>query len=165
MHKAITIIPMVLIVLFVRGLNGFAQQRKLTSPDKGGLKIGFIKDFSEYEGNAGCTLRLPQDDKKDRKNFIFLSDYDDNAVVNVDGKDVNLKLKVRKEPKGEDLKVGQKSEEDYTGTGVKVHVDYVTTWVCPPDDESCEVTSFNAIVIVTRGNSRKAVRVKGVCGS
>jgi hypothetical protein len=152
-------------VIFICLSSGFGQQKQSTSSNRAPIKIGIIKDGSLFEDNGGCALQLPTDNRKNNERFIFLSDYDGNGLINLDGKDIKLKLRIHKNASGagDEEKVGSKSMDIFDGPGVTIKVDYIATWVCPPDDESCEITLYDATVTITRRKASKTVKVKGLC--
>ena len=127
------------------------------------LKIGIVSHRDSFDG-PGCSLQLPADNRKHNERYTLLSDSEDNAVMNINGKDLNLKLVSHNEPHGV-LKKGDRSTWTYSRQGIKVRVDFVVTGLCPPGDEACEVTYYDATITVTRGNNKQLVIVKGVCGS
>jgi hypothetical protein len=60
---------------------------------------------------------------------------------------------------------GQKSTYRYRGDGIEVLVRYVVTELCAPEDESCEVVTYDAVLTVAMGSAKTAVRAHGICGS
>jgi hypothetical protein len=127
------------------------------------IKVGIVRDQESFDG-AGCSLQLPADNRKHNERYVFRSDYEDNAVLNINGKDARFKLVSHREPQG-NLKKGQRSTWSYTAEGIHVRVDYVVIGVCDPNDESCEVTYYDATITVTHGNDKQVVKAKGSCGS
>lgn len=125
--------------------------------------IGFIRNSTDFDG-AGCTLWPRTDRKYADGRDLFRSDFDGRAVMNIDGRDRPLKLTASSEPKIK-LKVGRRSMYRYQGDGVTVNVRYIVTGICKPDDESCEVTNFDAVVTVTTGSGVRRLEVHGICGS
>ena len=127
-------------------------------------EVGIIsntKDFLE----GGCTLSLPAEPANSRK-YVFLSDWDENAVIHVDGRDVRLTLVRSQEKKGEPKK-GDRSHKWYAGDEVSVRVEFVVRELCPEGEgfESCEVIYYDAVLHVRKGGTAKAVHAKGLCGS
>jgi hypothetical protein len=143
-----------------------ANLAQTASPGKNGLnliRIGVVRSRKLVDG-AGCSLQLPADYKKHNERYILLSDSENNAVMNIDGKDTNLKLVSQGEPKG-DLKRGDRFTSYYGTKGTKVQVDFLVTRVCDPNDESCEVTYYDATITVSRGINKQGLKVKGLCGT
>ena len=140
---------------------GIAQEKRLTECGRCLLKVGVIAKGDSFDG-AGCSLWMPSDAKKRRA--VFLSDFDGSAVINIDGKDIELKLINRREPKGGPKK-GDRSTWNYAAKNVSARVDYVVTRVCDPNDEACEVTWYDATIAVASGKRKRVVKVTGICGS
>jgi hypothetical protein len=84
--------------------------------------------------------------------------------MNLDGSDRLLMLVKSSAPKGEP-KLGQRSMFLYRGKGIEVIVRYVVTKVCAPDDESCEVITYDANVTVKAWSGQRTIRAHGICGS
>jgi hypothetical protein len=125
--------------------------------------IGFVEDGSTFDG-AGCALWRAGDPAPGEKRRVFVGDFENRAAVHVDGRDRALLLIGSDEPKGE-LKKGRRSLYRYRGDGVEVVVRYVVTQVCAPDDESCEVVNYDAVVTVSTRSGTSTVQAHGVCGS
>ena len=97
--------------------------------------------------------------------YVFASDYQEHAAMNIDGRDVKLKLVNSQELKL-GFKVGDHSTFRYHGAdSYDVEVIYTVTGVCKPDDEKCEVTEFNAVITVTSGSASCSLPAHGICGS
>jgi hypothetical protein len=124
-------------------------------------KLGVVTEKSLLDG-CGCSIyRTAEDFKNDR--YLFVSDMDEEAVINLDGKDVKLRVLSWKEKKGQ-LKVGARSRETYAAGDVNVRLDFTVRKVCPPKDESCEATWYDVKMTVTRKGRRTVVNAKGLCG-
>jgi len=124
-------------------------------------KIGIIK--KPLSDGCGCTLQLPEDYRKHNERAVFLSDFGDMIQMNIDGKDVRLKL-ISESPPSSKEKVGSHRKEIYRVGKDKVEIDYVVTKVCPPRDEGCEVTWYSATITVIRGRQSQQVKALGICG-
>jgi hypothetical protein len=149
-----------LLALFYSGLNGQG------TPNRTGvtrLSIHFVRNASAFE-EGGCQLRLSKDHSDSSQRFIFLSDFENHAVMNIDGRDVHL-APVSSRDKKTELKKGDRSVFRYRGNGVEVAVTYVVTGLCAPDDERCEVTKYNATITVTLGSAKRVLAAHGICGS
>jgi hypothetical protein len=140
-----------------------AQSRQPAEKGRNKPAIGFVLDSSDFDG-AGCTLWSKADPAYTDGRHIFLADFDGRAVMNIDGLDQALKLAWSSEEKGS-LKIGKRSAYRYEGPGVTVSVRYVVTGMCKPDDESCEVTDYNAAVAVTTRSGMRRIQTHGICGS
>lgn len=96
--------------------------------------------------------------------YVFVSDYEEHAAMNINGRDVKLKLVNSQELKP-GFKVGDHSSFRYHGDGFDVEVVYTVTGVCKPDDEKCEVNEYNATITVTSGSANHILTAHGICGS
>ncbi len=99
-----------------------------------------------------CDLHLLKDP---RKSDIFLSAYQSSlkstALMNIDGKDTIL-------TSIQEVKTKQGSIATYRSGNLNIRVTYIRT---SPDYEGA---SYDATILVSRGNQRKIYRVKGACG-
>jgi hypothetical protein len=126
------------------------------------LSIGTVKETAPFLEGAGCSLWL-QSESVSTGRYIFLSDFEGHARMNIDGRDTAIRL-VRTQ--GSSLfRVGRHSASWYRGDSVEVRVNYLVAAICAPGEESCEVTSYNATIIVSLGRSKKSIVTKGICGS
>jgi|HubBroStandDraft_6_1064221.scaffolds.fasta_scaffold837546_1 hypothetical protein len=151
----------VLLTLFGSGLNGQATANR--TGVKRALSIHFVRNTSAFE-EGGCQLWLPTGRSNSSERFIFLSDLENHAVMNINGRDVQLAL-VSSRDKESDLKKGDRSEFRYRGSGVEVVVRYVVTGLCAPKDERCEVTNYAGTITVTVGSVMRVLTAQGICGS
>jgi hypothetical protein len=127
------------------------------------LRIGFIRDTGAFDG-AGCSLWLAGDRTGSEKRYIFFSDLENQAVMNIDGRDVHLAPTGPSERPSES-KLGGHARSSYQAGGLRVVVRYTVTGVCAPADESCEVTKYRATLTVTRGTAKRMVAAHGECGT
>lgn len=94
--------------------------------------------------------------------YIFLADIgDEPTLMHIDGKDLPLRL-VRQS--GALKKVGDTLERTYRSGDVQVAARFKAIWVCPKDDESCEVTRFRVTFQVSKGARSQAVEATGEVG-
>jgi hypothetical protein len=126
--------------------------------------IGTIKNSNAVDG-CGCSLQTLKESKNPNSNrFIFFSDIDEVAFINLDGKDVKLKLISKVDYKGKE-RVGKKFSRKYVAGNATVLVEYVITSVCAPNDESCEVTGHSGTITVTKDSRmQKLTKLTGGCG-
>lgn len=145
-----------LIVMFSAfgGTQTFAQTQKLT--------VGNLKG-SDYLG-CGCSFQTLTEAKKPHsQKIVFWSEYDNKAILNINGKDTKFKLtKKGKRPSKE--KIGSRHSDEYTANGIIVKVDYLTTRICLKGEEECEATSYNVTITASKGNLKTIVKTKGACG-
>ena len=59
---------------------------------------------------------------------------------------------------------GDRSQYWYSSGSISVEVDYAVTGVCPPDDESCEVFYYRAMIRITAASTRRSILAHGLCG-
>jgi len=144
-------------------LAGFAQTTAQSHQAPTLVKVGIVRDTASFE-EGGCSLQLPADYKKQNERYVFMSDLEDNAIMNIDGKDTGLNPVSHREPKGGPRK-GDRSTANYAAKGTKVRVDFVVAGVCAPNDEGCESASYYATITVIHGLGKQVVKVKGDCGS
>lgn len=125
------------------------------------LKVGPIKD--PFILGCGCYLKLPDDFKLENDNDIFETDLDESAQMNIDGKDIILKLVRREDPKGK-TKVGSTRSEVYASGNIEVRVEYIVKKICDPKDKECEDTLYSANITITRNGIERKIRALGLCG-
>ena len=95
--------------------------------------------------------------------YIFLAEYDQSRVLmNIDGTDTELRLV---SSRGDLSKVGGIATDTYRSQqGVVVYATYRATWTCPADNDSCEVTRYDATFEVTTRTRRQVVHATGAVG-
>ena len=137
------LIPFVLVSIFnLQDCFGQTETSSLAP-----LKLGIVQDKS-MSGDCGCSVYLNVTDSK-RARYLLLSNADGDAIVNLDGRDIRLRL-VRQKEKSWNPKIGDRSWTIYAVGELSVRVDFVVARVCDPNDESCEVTWYNVKLTVSR---------------
>jgi hypothetical protein len=126
--------------------------------------VGFIHDTDGFLNNSGCSLWLLHDRTNSTSRYVLLSDFSDNAVMNIGGRDTALRL-VDSTDAADPSQKGARSTKHYRGKGVDVVVRYTLTHVCSPTDEACEAEGYNATLTVQTHSGKRVVRAQGVCGS
>ena len=98
------------------------------------------------------------------KVVFFLDAESDHPVVRLDGK--KLALDKGKSTKPADRpKVGDRFFEEYSAGDIAFRLDHTLTFVCPPDDESCEVAKFASTLTVKSGPATRVYKnLKSACG-
>lgn len=140
-----------------------AQGKKSGARDSRKSMVGNIKDDRAIEG-CGCYFSHPSEDKKRFPRYLFFADIDEeNGLMNIDGRDVRLKLVRSTKPRGRE-RIGSRLTRTYTADGIQVSVVYVTTRLCKPNDENCESTDYDATFTVTSSGRKETLRLKGGCG-
>jgi len=122
-------------------------------------RIGIVQTPDEFDG-TGCRLQLPFDWQSNDR-LIFASNADEDAVMNIDDTDVWMHRVALDVGEGDNGRVVDRYRKD----DIEVEVDFVVTKRCHPSDESCEVTWFDAVITVKRGQLQQTVSTKGICGS
>ena len=137
-----------------------AAQSRTVPPAKAIPQVGIVQNPDEFDG-AGCRLQLPADYEKRNERHVFVSNAEDEAIVNIDGSDVRLN---RVNFEGGTGNSRNRFVDHYRREELEVRVDLVVTKKCDPSNDNCEVTLFDAVITVTRGVGKRTVRTKGFCG-
>ncbi len=130
--------------------------------------------YSDDVGGFRCAFRSPTaDPNADPSQHKLLLQVDDDSLpkqrglVAINGKKHLLRgtsLQVRAKRDGL-VSVGDKLVETLTDDEVAVTLKATITKLCPPDEESCEVTYYRATVTVTYAGASRTFPVAGECGS
>ena len=119
------------------------------------FKLGYVKDESLLD-NCGCSLyRNNKDEQKQRR--IFITDMAQKAFINLDGKDLLLRMIDHSIEKKGKSKIGDHSWEIYKAGKLNLRVDSIISKLCDAKDESCEVIRYKATITLTRNGDRKSV--------
>ena len=109
---------------------------------------------------CSCTLR-------NAANEVLLFDEDLSAAhprISVDGETLTLEQTRDTARKGYP-RVGDAFFTEYRVADLTVRIDWVVTYVCAKNDESCEVTLFDATLKLHKGRTtRYFKRLKASCG-
>jgi hypothetical protein len=100
------------------------------------FRLGFVKSFDDY-GDSIWLANTKEKYRVDNKAIAILG-YGGSGVINVNGSDIELKL-VKSDLPDKNFKVGRGGYQIWKGTNTTVRLDYVFTWLCPSESESCEV--------------------------
>ena len=130
-----------------------------TSSAQPKLRLGYVKD---HDVGCGSAFSLNAIDMGNRR-YIFAQDMDDPPYINLNGKNLQLRLTSYSKPKGKE-KVGDRSRETYAAGDVKVRIDYTVTKVCTPRDKICETTYLNATMTVSQKALKTTVKLTGRSG-
>ena len=150
-------LAIVLIILMPADLR--SQSKAPPAPP---LKLGIIKDDRQFDG-CGCSLYLNRGDERNHR-AVFLADFSENAAINLNGKDLKLRLTDSSPEKNDNAKVGDRSWEIYKAGSTTLRVDYTITKVCDPNDESCEVIHYRATLTLIQKGQKTSIRTTGLCG-
>lgn len=133
-------------------------------PNSTGANIAAtIKDRSVAD-DCGCYFHVPGKDAYfDDGPLVLFFDIDYVAVMNLDGKDVKLKL-VSNSGELESEKIGSKSQFVFAIDLTKVTIDRVLTKNCDQEGEGCESYGYMATITVQKGNEKQVFKSNGTCG-
>jgi hypothetical protein len=141
-----------------------ASQPKSSGRQPTTFKVGFLA-ASSIPDACNCTFTTSTQARRRSPRYIFASNIEDEektAWINIDGKDVELELVRKRDPKNEN--VGSRSTRTYEASGIRLVATYTTTWVCPPRDENCEMARYKGVFTVTKNGVSKSLKLKGECG-
>ncbi len=139
--------------------NGETQRK----PVKQAVKVSNLVG-SGYSG-CGCSGWRFEDLKDNSKKPMFWSEFKSDGspetlIMNIGGKDTELKL-LKKAPRPEKEKVGDKFSDEYLADGMKVVLEYTTKKLpC----EECEGTDYDVVATVIGEYSGKVMTLFGSCG-
>jgi hypothetical protein len=114
---------------------------------------------------CGCYFQY-RGTPKNEQYYLFFSSIEDAekaAWMNIEGRDVKLKLTRKRDPTGR-MRVGSKSTRRYVAGDISVEATYIATKVCERDDEACESTDYSATFAVRKGIRVQVVKAVGGCG-
>jgi hypothetical protein len=142
-------------VLVTDGL-ALSRRRSASPPATKGL-IGYLRK-EQYAEKYGCTYSI----KGDSTLVIF---FDENlggggaALMNIDGKDVQLKSAGATGHRKRPLRVGRREVLDYAAGGIKVRV------IRFKGREVGSGDNYSGTVTVSKNNRSQTVRFTGWCGA
>lgn len=142
----LTLASVVTLCALLSGVNSVAQTNG-GLVDKGARRgiapaVGEIKNT--MIGGAGCAYQ--RTGGRRARGVIFFAEFEDDAWVNVDGRDLRLKP-------------ARGQAGVYEGGGLKVTVDMREVGGAE------EGTSYRGRLIFERGGAKTVVRAEGVCGA
>ena len=124
-----------------------------------------INAIPEKDIEYGCSCSYSLKSVGTSKNqFIFISDIGfGNAIMNINGKTVKIiPVDIYDIPKN--AKVGDKFLQRYHYENIQLVFENTIKFVCPPDDEGCEVVRFDSKLTVEDGRKKEVYQVQGDCG-
>jgi hypothetical protein len=125
--------------------------------------VGNVKR-SGIEG-CGCYFRF-RGTSGDVEQYMFVENIEENdktAWMNIEGRDVQLKLVKERNPGGREV-VGSKWTRTFAANNIVASSTYIATRVCDRDDESCESTDYSATFVIKKGRRVQTVKALGTCG-
>ncbi len=128
------------------------------------LEVGVLSNQAHVDG-AGCSFRrisAPADNHD-----IFQWDFNDEAWINIDSRDVKLTVVASRELP---IRDGEKSVGDrrllkLSANDLIITVDTHVISVCDENDEHCETWAEQGLIKVNSGQRTSMAHVDGTCGS
>lgn len=158
--------PVISLLLVALVFPASPQQPKPPVPDKKPMPMIGIITNQALAKESGC--RFDKRGETETEKYIFISDSADNALVNIDGRDVPLRFvkraTLRRRFKRREAKGDRYLEVYRGGGGVSVRLIETVTSPCAPPIELCEFVFMKALITVTKGKEREVVRAAGACG-
>jgi hypothetical protein len=130
------------------------------------LKLGFVKSYKNFDKGAGDSI-WPANTKKSHRvanKAIVLLRADGIGIININGKDVDLKM-IKYYLPDRNFKVGKGGYQIWRGKNITLRLDYIFTWLCPPKDEQCEVYYYKGVLDVNYEGRRRKVNITAFGGS
>jgi hypothetical protein len=137
------------------------------------MLIGNLKDPSIVEG-CGCAFQtLAESNKPSTNKYLFWSESTDKAIVNLAGKDTELKLISHKNhAQNRRPRKGDRVQYIYGNDKFRLELNLITITVCAPNDEDCESTGYNGAMVLIKTTTaadkqeeyREVVKISGACG-
>ena len=122
--------------------------------------VGNVKN--NLVDGCGCYFKF-RGTKRNSEQYMFSQSIDQKAWMNIDGKDVQLKMLKERNP-GDRERIGSKWTKTLSAGDITVSSTWVTTRICAPNDENCESTDYDATFVVRKGKRLETVRAFGWCG-
>ena len=139
------------------------KEQSPTPAPEAAPKIGIIRD-PNFRDECGFYLQLAEDYKSQNEKYVFDGDLGESGQMNIDGRDVDLKMVDSDEP-DRALKVGEHFGKTYTGGNLNVRIDFVVTGLCDPRVEGCEVIYYcDATITVDHNGAKQQVKTRGLGG-
>jgi hypothetical protein len=126
--------------------------------------LGNLKRLHKTYG-CDCKFQTLKEARTDPANkFVFQSDLAGTfAWVNIDGKDLKLKL-IYASPATNGVLLGSRSYKKFSAKGISILIRYVVNAVCPEENPDCDATGFIATITVTSSGHRQSLKATGMCG-
>jgi hypothetical protein len=123
--------------------------------------IGVIKNTSVI-GGCGCTFHpISTSGSTQFDQYVFFVDYSGRAHININGKDIELREKWRKQG---DLGICSRNSCTYTASSIIATAYYHQTSKCPPEPTECEVNDYNVTITVEKNGLKQKIKATGSCG-
>lgn len=133
-----------------------ATSQQVTAP--GASMIGYVGKSHLVDG-CSCDLSFGNDSSR---RSVYSAEIDEkSAWMNIDGRDVRLKLVNSVASTGR-IRKGWHSSKTYVAGNITVRIDRTATKV--PTREGEEVTEYAATITVSQSNRKQTVKAVGGCG-
>jgi hypothetical protein len=145
--------------------NDCFPENKKTALPLLNISVGYVSDVNAADG-CGGYFYWPGEEKKQDAKSIFTWNAGEQPWMNLNGRDVQLKL-VKSTESEENGKKGGRYYEIYQAGKMTIRVDYHVTWTCEadmPKSESCEVTHYDLKITFTQNDRQKTIHAKGDFG-
>jgi hypothetical protein len=125
------------------------------------FRLGFVKNSGEF----GDQIWLANTKEKDQiaKKVIAILGNNFTGIININGRDIKLKC-VKDYLPIKSYKVGRGGYQIWKGKNIKVQLNYVFTWLCPPKDEQCEVYYYKGVLDIHYKGKRRKVNITAFGG-
>ncbi len=144
---------LVLLVVLLLFVSVRAQGGRRQPSSANSKLIGYIQK-QHVVGTCGCRYYF----RDNATRSIYSADSDNNAWMNIDGRDVKLNLvNSVSVPKGR-IRKGQRVTRNYVASGIKVKVETTAG-----DYEGEGVRGYTVIITVTKGSLAQTVKIVGDC--
>jgi hypothetical protein len=127
----------------------------------GALRIGVLNNASMP--GCGCTFTPVRAERQFPEKYLFISDAEGRAYMNLDGRDTALREVGRKQAPGE-YGYCAGSRCTFAADSITATVDFLEVERCPPEPTECEVTGYEVTITVERDGMKERVKGKGECG-
>jgi hypothetical protein len=151
---------LVLLMVFTTSTR-FAQRQ----PARRVSNARWIGNVTKVADSCGCYFRLAGEDRNSER-YVFFEDASEKApLMNIDGRNVKLKLLSSIEPAGGVSRRGERFSRNYAAGNVRVRMYFVASSVCPgPYDPECLGNRYDVTLVVTKGTRRQTIKALGGCG-
>lgn len=131
-----------------------------TAPVASGANDLLVTPLSDQNAVDGCSWSASSPSLG--AGYIYLAEIgDEQTLMRIDGSDLQLHLVSES---GKLKTVGDALERTYRSGDVEVTARFKAIWVCPENDESCEVTKYRVTFHVTKGARSQTVDATGDVG-
>ena len=135
------------------------SSKEVPATHSGNPAVGDIVDRSPLGAGCGCAFSQGVQAPSPSQKYLFESMYDGNAMMNIDGKDINLtRITCDLGSKNPD----QRLDELWHAQDVDVQVEYLSSKVC--EGVECELTEHQVLITVRTPGGNTTTAASGSCG-